>query len=463
MTPMQRGLIVIGALLLVLGAISWYWFQYISPYRHLARATPAKQNGFRLTKIDFVKGSMVLLHHMEVFIQLSPELADLGYRSYWRDTNFKVEVRDSAGNVHPTTQMGGFFMGKVGYEFVNKETLVVRLPLNNPPSIRYFDLHVKMGDSSARWRILLPRPTQAIKKSDVGDEWVRLAEIEVQPGVDCHQRQTSPPTMEFIIGLRGATVRTQKPISWLFAIVDAVPEWVSVTSKTGISPKDPLKEGYSCGLYINHTYGSGYVGGLAYFIPWRYRYFRVIGFLQKFATHNEEIDLTGASIRLERVPLNRYGTSVPAGTKGQYGYLAVPVKRVYKTPSGAEVAFLSQIDEGFLSSQDKSTACLAFLITIPDEAKRASPLYRQYGREPEVSFTPPPNASLMSPPTTSSAADSQAKQSMVVMRIKPIQRGKQWVLPEMRLTFPHHLALSERIPVDKVVSVQERRQDTTPR
>jgi hypothetical protein len=52
---------------------------------------------------------------------------------------------------------------------------------------------------------------------------------------------------------------------------------------------------------------------------------------------------------------------------------------------------------------------------------------------------------------------------MVVMRIKPIQRGKQWVLPEMRLTFPHHLALSERIPVDKVVSVQESRQDTTPR
>jgi hypothetical protein len=80
MTPMQRGLIVIGALLLVLGAITWYWFQYISPYRHLARATPAKQNGFRLTKIDFVKGSKVLLHHMEVFIQLSPELADLGYR-----------------------------------------------------------------------------------------------------------------------------------------------------------------------------------------------------------------------------------------------------------------------------------------------------------------------------------------------------------------------------------------------
>ena len=463
MRTASRGLIVIGTLLLVLGAITWYRFQYLSPYRYLDRSTPAEQDGLRLTKVDFHQGSKVLSHFMQVYIHLPPELRDLSYR--W-DANCEVSVRDSAGNAHPVYRSnfgGGTFYGTVEYSILNRETLVVCLPLNHPPTIRYFDLHVRMRNSKAHWRIMLPRPTRAISKSDAVDEWFRHPEIEVRPGVDIVRRQTSPPTNELIIGLRSARVRTKKPISWLFAIVDAVPEWVSVTSKTGISPKDPLKEHYSGGLYIDHTRGSEYVGGLAYFIPWRYRYFRVIGFLQKFATHDEVIDLTGAPIRLERVLLNRYGTSVPAGAKGQYGYLAVPVKRVYKTPSGAEVAFLSQIDEGFLSSQDKGTACLAFVVTIPDEAKRASPLYRQYGREPEVSFAPPPNAALRRPPATSSAADSQAKQIMVVMRIKPIQRGNQWVLPKMQLTFPHRLALSERIPVDKVVSVQERRETTNSR
>jgi hypothetical protein len=458
-TP-SRGLIVIGILLLVLGAITWYRLQYISLYRYLDRSTPAGQNGFQITHIDIAQDGRVVFRFMEVSIRLSPELQDL---LRLRNTKCEVEVRDSVGNSYPVSRLGGFLDGMASYT-LDRDTLIVRLPINQPPSIRHFDLHVRVRDSAARWRIVLPQPIRAISKSDVGDEWFRHPEIEVRPGVDLVWRQTTPPTTRLIIGLRGAKVRTKKPITWQFAFVDAVPEWVSATSKTGINPKDPIRDDFGFGFYIDHSYDSeGVAGGCIYSGPWRYRYFRVIGFVQKYATHDEVIDLTSAPVRVERVPLNQYGTSAQAGTKGQYGYLVVPVKRVYKTPSGAEVLFLPRIEEGFLSSQDKGTACLAFLVRIPDEVRRASPLYKKYGREPEVSFAPPPNASLMSPPTTSSAADSQAKQIMVVMRIKPIQRGKQWVLPELQITFPHRLALSERIPVDKVVAVQERREDTKPR
>ncbi len=434
--------ILIAMLCLIAVGGIWYWYQI--PRVHLDRSTPRKQNGLTLVELELREEYLKEYLYARVQVEQSEQAplpkrigrADLTVIG--RPPKWEVSLVDSTGREYPEHT---FLVRDLpnGFE--------MNLPLHHPPSIAYFDVHVKVDARTAHWRIIPPRPLHAVKKPNVINEWVRHPEIKVQLGVDA--QISSKGDSYLVMGFRDAIVHSPPPYVWRFALVDVIPEWVTPVSSQSLTPRDPLRSKQMSGAILeNHSrqknvpyhYRSVGVSGNEKTTPFAfsYRYCRMLGYLQKCEQYSEVIDFTGIPVELKR---DQRGC--------KYAIPKWPVVR--EAPSGARVQLVQQSRylRGF---EDKRWANLGLIIEIPEQAKLVSPLYRKYQRKPEINYSFRNEQSrTQDGPSTMWVLVGD---SLYLVPVRLVRKGDQWVLPKFQVEFIHRVPVSERIPFDRVVAVR---------
>lgn len=420
----------LSALLLAVVAILAY-LQLPKPLATLDASTPRVQNGLRITEIKVCEGLTTANRYLQLCLEAPEELHRYGQRSY------QLTVRDSEGyTLKEPALHHTLWQGKSG------RALEVQIPLNHPPSVRYFDVMFTVGNRQAHWRVIPPEPQRAFEPPPAYDEWVRLPEVEVRLGAEV---VVDDPRVGSGIqaGFREYKVLCSEPFHWYLGIDDIVPEWVSPVEssqrKAGASDSGPYLRP------SKHSVLSRGVSGAHICAPYAMRSstVRLTGYLQKSEMHTETLDLSGLPVRL-------------AASSSEQP-IVVPVRAAeYKTPSGARVVLAEPgIFTG--SAPPKGWRNLVLRIDIPPSAKQNSPLYAKYQQPPTISWhiehkpRPQPYGYTTRPPVAEGPLRSEFTE--VAIPVRPVRTKQGWVIPELKIEFTHIVRFGKKYPFERYVQV----------
>lgn len=420
----------LSVLLLSVGGILAY-LQLPKPLATLDASTPRVQNGLHITEIKVCEGLTTVDRFLQLCLEAPETLNRSGQRAY------QLIVCDSEGYtltepaLHHT-----LWLGK------NGRALEVQIPLNHPPSVRYFDVALTVGDRQARWRVIPPEPQRALEPPPTYDEWVRLPEVQVRLGAET---VVDDPQVGSGIraGFREYKVLCSEPFYWYLSINDIVPEWISPVQSS------QRKAGsYESGIYLRpskHSVRLQGVMGSPIWEPYAMRssMVRLTGYLQKSEMHTEILNLSGLSVR--------------SATSSSGQPIVVPVRAVeYNTPSGARVVLAEPgIFTG--SAPPKGWRNFVLRIDIPPSAKLNSPLYAKYQQPPTISWhiehkpRPQPYGYTTQPPVAEGPLRSEFTE--VAIPVRPVRTKQGWVIPELKIEFTHIVQFGEKYPFERYVPV----------
>lgn len=420
----------LSALLLAVGGILAY-MQLSKPLATLDASTPRVQNGLRLTEVKVCEVLTAANRYLQIYIETPEALQRGGQRVY------QLTVRDSEGYMLKEPALHHTL-----WQEKNGRALEVQIPLNHPPSVRYFDVTFTVGDRQAHWRVIPPEPQRALEPTPTYNEWVRLPEVEVRLGADA---VVDDPRVGSGIraGFREYKVLCPEPFHWYLGIDDIVPEWVSPVESS------QRKAGASVsGTYLRpskHSVRSRSVTGSHICTPYAVRSstVRLSGYLQKGERHTETLDLSGLPVRLA------------TSSSGQL--IVVPDKAAeYRTPSGARVVLE---EPGIFTgvAPPKGWRNLVLWIDIPPSAKQNSPLYAKYQQLPTISWhiehKPRPQSYSNTTRPHVAKGSLQSEFTEVAIPVRPVRTRQGWVIPELKIEFTHIVQFGKKYPFERYVPV----------